>query len=199
MRRFLAFSLCWLSMMIAQANAAIPPDSTAKDKLIALLQNRDWHCLSCTHIYQTFRQSDSLARLLSVKDKDELFTNEDPSVRYYAFLNVLATDEEKAFERLGKSLEDTAEICFICCVIQEEKINEKIFSHFYTYLYLKYYKGVGGTTDARSYSFGKIARNKKLWKEKTNRLMLMAKNSPYYLQFLATKDRLDKYFKSWRH
>ena len=197
MRRLLAFSLCWLSMMIVQANAAIPSDSTVKEKLIALLQNGDWHCLSCTRIYQTFRQSDSLASLLSAKEKDGLFTNEDASVRYYAFLNALSDDEEKAFKRLGKSLEDTAEICFICCIISEEKVNEKIFSHYYTYLYMKYHEGIGGTTDGRSYSFGKISRNRKRWKEKTNRLMLVAKDSPYYLQLVTTKDRLDKYFKGW--
>src|SRR5262245_7470514 len=97
MRPLLTFFLCWFSMTIVKANAAIPADSTAKDKLIALLQNGDWHCLSCSRIYQTFHQADSLARLISTNEKDELFTNADPSVRYYAFLNVLATDEEKAF------------------------------------------------------------------------------------------------------
>jgi hypothetical protein len=184
-------------MMIAQVKAAIPPDSTVKDKLIALLQDGGWHCLSCTQIYQTFRQSDSLARLLSAKEKDELFTNEDPSVRYYAFLNTLGDDEEEAFERLGKILEDTADVCFICCMISEEKINKKLFSHYYTYLYMKYHEGTGGTIDARSYSFGKITGNKKRWKEKTSGLMQLAKNSRYYLQLVIIKDSLNKYFKSW--
>lgn len=198
MRRLLAFVVYMLSMMFAEAEITVASDTSAKEQIIKLLQNGEGYCLPCSHIYQTFRQSDSLARLLSIKEKDELFTNEDPTVRYYAFLDALATDEEKAFERLGKSLKDSAEICFMCCVTLEEKVNEKIFSHYYTYLYLKYHEGCGGTVDARSYFFGKINRDQKRWKEKINRLMLLAKDSPYYLQLAATKDRLDRYFKNWR-
>ena len=197
MRRLVTFSFCCIFMLLTRAETSIPPDSTAKEKIIALLQNGDWHCLSCTRIYQVFRESDSLAKLLATKEKEELFTNQNPSVRYYAFLNTLATDEEKAFDRLSKILEDTADICFMCCMIQEEKLNEKIFSHYYTYLYMKYHEGVGGTTDGRHYSFGKINRNKKHWKKKTDELMLSAKNSSYYRQFVATRDSLDKYFKTW--
>ena len=197
MRRLVTFFFCCILIMVIQAETTIPPDSTAKEKIIALLQNGDWHCLACTRIYRVFRESDSLARLLTAKEKEELFTNQDPTVRYYAFLNTLATDEEKAFEQLSKSLEDTADICFMCCMIQEERVNEKIFSHYYTYLYLKYHEGIGGTTDGRSYSFGRINRDKKRWKKKTHELMLLAKNSSYYRQFVATRDTLDKYFKTW--
>ena len=197
MKRLVTYSLCCIFIMATRGESVIPPDSTAKEKIIALLQDGDGHCLSCTSIYQDFRESDRLAKLLTTKEKEELFSNQDPSVRYYAFLNTLATDEEMAFERLAKSLEDTADICFMCCMIQEVKVNEKIFSHYYTYLYMKYHEGIGGTTDGRSYSFGKINRDKKRWKEKTNKLMLLAKNSSYYRQFLVSRDSLDKYFKTW--
>lgn len=172
-----------------------PADSTAGEKLIALLAKND--CLGCEKQHTLLHQADSLSRLLTPEGRAALADNEFPLVRYHAFLFLLATDEEAAFNLFDKLKQDTAELCFMCCMIDVVPLNEQIFTHFYKYLSFRYKDGRRGTINGRSYCFQKQRCKRKTWEEKKNRLLMIAGNSIPAGRLAAIQAEADKYFSKW--
>lgn len=183
---FACFQLCFIKIYAANIN-----DSTAKKTLATFMKEND--CWECSKQLNIFKTADSLANLIPNNEKLILFKTSQPMLRYYIFLDILKNNEELAFTLLKESIDDSAKLCFFCCSFSEEPLNIQLFNHLYKYLYMKYYLGVSCTIDARSYFFK--GHNKKLWKEKRERIKLIGKQSTNPESFNNISRSVDKKYK----
>jgi hypothetical protein len=63
---------------------------------------------------ELFMKADTLATLLSIQEKIQLFADSNRVLKYYCFYNILTENDSIAFELLKQVLNDSTEVTFYC-------------------------------------------------------------------------------------
>jgi hypothetical protein len=113
-----------------------------------------------------YKKVDTLKQELGLQSFVEYFNDSSVNLKYYAFLELLALNDNDAFERLtmqsGNS--DTINFAFAGQHNDRVKLLDLLTGEYLGFIKMKYYYGGECTYHARSYLFEK--RDRRMWRKK---------------------------------
>ena len=114
-----------------------------------------------------YKKVDSLKSLTGPQRFLEYFNSNSVNLKYYAYVEILALDDELALEKLLGIINcgDSINIEFAGQVRDNIKLSELLTRQYLSHIKMKYYYGGISTYDGRTYAFEK--KNRPKWRAKT--------------------------------
>jgi len=118
-----------------------------------------------------YKKVDTLKQQIGLKLFTEYFNSSSVNLKYYAFIEILALDDEQAFNLLVKevSRNDSINFRFAGQNVDRARLLDLVTAEYRGFIKIKYYYGGGCTYHARTYMFKK--RDRKTWRRKQTTLL----------------------------
>ncbi len=118
------------------------------------------------YLSETYQNVDSLKAAIGLESFTDYFNDSSVNLKYYAFIEILAVDDNLAFEKL-KSISqnfDSINFDFAGQFRGEISLKELLIWEYLSYIKAKYYLGGNCLYHGRVYLFDK--KNKRVWRQK---------------------------------
>ena len=143
--------------------------------------------IGCYGVQSTlFKKIDSLKQLIGAVSFINYYSDSSHILKYYSFLALLSENDNYAFEKLVKSINDTTMIDFNFAGQNRgtTSFNSLIASEYITFIKYKYYYGVSCTIKGQSYVFNK--KDRRMWKLKENEFYRVINDSSIDKEFIKS-------------
>lgn len=141
------------------------------------------------HESQLFAKVDSLKSIVGMESFMAYINDTSVNLKYYAFIEILALDDDLAFEKLNSLVQnsDTVNFEFAGNYGGVARLSELLTGEYLNFIYAKYYRGGSGVYNARYYAFGK--KDKRAYRQKRSTANMFANANGLSVEWIETNAR----------
>lgn len=124
------------------------------------------------HLSVLYKKVDTLKQTIGLNSFVQYFNDSSVNLKYYAFLELLALNDEDAYEKLAMQSGNSDIINFTFAGQYDGykvKLPELLIAEYLRFIKMKYYYGGVCTVNTRAFKFPK--RNRRTWRRKYERTM----------------------------